>query len=125
MHFVSKIFRLWEYAKLLVNDAAEAVVVKGYEILLLFGFSNKSSSFLDITGSFLESSDEENKEDNETEQNSPEVLEILGFQVLDSSVVVTPSKVFEFDTSESEAIDSKLSNESNDSDSETKYMWYI
>ena len=125
MRFVSKIFRLWEYAKLLVNDAAEAVVVKGYEILLLFGFSNKSSSFLDITGSFLESSDEENKEDNETEQNSPEVLEILGFQVLDSSVVVTPSKVFEFDTSESEAIDSKLSNESNDSDSETKYMWYI
>ena len=125
MHFVSKIFRLWEYAKLLVNDAAEAVVVKGYEILLLFGFSNKSSSFLDITGSFLESSDEENKEDNQTEQNSPEFLEILGFQVLDGSVVVTPSKVFESDTSESEAIDSKLSNESNDSNSETKYMWYI
>lgn len=125
MRFVSKIFRLWEYAKLLVNDAAEAVVVKGYEILLLFGFSNKSSSFLDITGSFLESSDEENKEDNETEQNSPEFLEILGFQVLDGSVVVTPSKVFESDTSESEAIDSKLSNESNDSNSETKYMWYI
>ena len=125
MRFVSKIFRLWEYAKLLVNDAAEAVVVKGYEILLLFGFSNKSSSFLDITGSFLESSDEENKEDNQTEQNSPEFLEILGFQVLDGSVVVTPSKVFESDTSESEAIDSKLSNESNDSNSETKYMWYI
>lgn len=125
MRFVSKIFRLWEYAKLLVNDVAEAVVVKGYEILLLFGFSNKSSSFLDITGSFLESSDEENKEDNETEQNSPEFLEILGFQVLDGSVVVTPSKVFESDTSESEAIDSKLSNESNDSNSETKYMWYI
>ena len=123
MPFVSKIFRLWEYAKSVVNDAAEAVVVKGYEILVLFGFSNKSSSFLDITGSFLESSDE--IEDNETEQNSLEVLEIPGFKVLDGSVVVTPSEVFESDTSESEAIDSKLSNESNDSDSETKYVWYI
>ena len=108
---------------MLVNGEAEAVVVKGYKILLLFGFSNKSSSFVDITGSFLESSDEENKEDNKTEQNSLEVLESPGFQVLDGSVVVTPSKVFESDTSESETLDSKLSNEErNDSDSETKYV---
>ena len=89
--------------------------------------SNKSCDnqrFVDITGSFLHSSEDEDQ-DGEM-QKTTEGPDSPSFQVLDGSVLVTPSKAFQSDTSEGQTSDSSLSGEEpDDSDNETKYGCHL
>ena len=112
-------------------------------ILVCF-FSIKSSSIVDITGSFTDSLDED---DNYGQIDQPEVydehesekqeLELpaaveegshpsLSYQVLNGSVVLTPSKAFQSDSSESESDGNMTDEETGNFDdndlNQTKYV---
>ena len=79
---------------------------------------------MDITGSFLHSSEDEDQ-DGEI-QKATEGPDSPSFQVLDGLVLVTLSKAFQSDTSEGQTSDSSLSDEEpDDSDNETKYGCHL
>ena len=105
----------------------------------MFFFSNKSCSVVDITGSYIDQSSDEDdngrqvdepkdKEDNDSDvQVKESSTESQSYQVLDGSVLVTPSKGFQSDTCSSESDCADLNGEGNDNSdgddlNETKYV---
>ena len=79
---------------------------------------------MDIPGSVLHFSEDEHQ-DGEM-QKATEGPDSPSFQVLHGSVLVTPSKAFQSNTSEGQTSDSSLSDEEpDDRDNETKYGCHL